>query len=183
MVEEQRCLRRADQALPSAQREADTGDGSRSVTLRKRIEDSIRSGQLEELEAIVTTDRRAVRHLVSLSYSLDAVTRERAARGVAVASRHHPKLIANIVRRLIWSMNDESGTNAVSAPDVIRAIAEERPEILIPVLPDLIRLSGDESLHEGLSKALRTIAARHPGEIALCLEKALTERMNEGKVR
>ena len=43
----------------------------------------------------------------------------------AVAARHHPDLVQQVVRRLVWAMNDESGTNALTAPEVVKAVADE----------------------------------------------------------
>jgi hypothetical protein len=84
-------------------------------------------------------------------------------------------MVQNIIRRLVWAMNDESGTNAATAPEVLQAIADEMPELLLPVLPDLVRLSADPGLREGLAAALRTVSRRCPGEIG----RQLAETFND----
>jgi len=150
------------------------GEG-RAVNLRARTLQAVRSGDVEDL---VASEPRAVRYLLGLTYHENEELREKAARGVALAARYHPKLIQNVVRRLIWAMNDESATNAVTAPQVLAAIACEQPELLLPVVPDMTRLAADPSLHDGLAKALRTVASRCPGKVGERLGESLAGRFS-----
>jgi predicted short-subunit dehydrogenase-like oxidoreductase (DUF2520 family) len=85
-----------------------------------------------------------------------------------------------VIRRLVWAMNDESGTNALTAPEVLQAVAAERPELLLPVVPDLVRLAADEGLREGLASALRTVASRCPGQVGQELSESLGKRVRSG---
>jgi hypothetical protein len=110
-----------------------------------------------------------------MSYHSDAEIRRTAARGVALAARHHPKLVQGVVRRLVWAMNDEAATNALTAPEVLQAIANEKPEILLPMVPDLARLASDPGLQEGLAKTLKTVAKKCPGQVGASLSRSLNE--------
>ena len=154
--------------------------GAMPVSRMTEIEALVRKGDLEALDALVKKDRRSVRHLVSLTYSPEARLRQPAARALAMAVQYHPKLMKSVVRRFVWAMNDESGTHAVSAPDVLTEIAGRHPEIVLPVVPDLVRLAGDESLREGLSRTLKIVASRYPGEVGRRLGKDLTRRLVTG---
>lgn len=146
------------------------------MSLRARIHEAVRRGLMNgELEELVRSEPRAIRYLLGMSYNLDLEIRRTAARGVALASKHHPKLVQNVVRRLIWAMNDEAGTNALTAPEVLRAIAEERPELLLPVVADLTRLAADPGLQVGLAGTLRTVAKRCPGKVGEMLGRSLSE--------
>jgi hypothetical protein len=131
-----------------------TGDAVRAAVAR---------GDLGELDGIVAGDRRAVRILLGMCYEGDATVRDAAAAGLALAAKHHPALVGEVVRRLIWAMNDESGTNAVAAPSVIRKIAEVAPTLLVPVVPELLRLTADPSLRDELVAAVRRVAEQMPG--------------------
>ncbi len=146
------------------------------MRLRQRIESLLEQDEWEAVEALVAGERRAIRHLVTLSYRPDEALRRASGRALAIAARHHPAQVQEVVRRFVWAMNDESGTNALTAPAVIHAIALERPEILLPVVPDLVRLAGDPGLHEGLAEALREVARRCPGEVGERLGKSLNQR-------
>lgn len=133
--------------------------------LRRQLEQAIRGGDESALDALIAEHPTTVRFLLGMTYQTDDTLAGGACRGIALAARHHPQLVERIIRRLVWAMNDESGTNALSAPRVLRAIAEEQAELLLPVVPDIARLSADEGLREGLAATLRVIADRCPGEV------------------
>jgi cobyrinic acid a,c-diamide synthase len=158
-----------------------TGGSQQRGALRKRVEMLVHHRRLEDLEALVAAEPRAVRHLVSLSYQPDKGVREVAAQGIARAARYHRSLVQSVVRRLIWAMNDESGTNAQTAPAVLLAIAGEDPGMLLPVLPDIIRLAGDSGLYRDLSKTLRIVKDSCPGKIGESLSRALNQRFSGGE--
>jgi hypothetical protein len=152
------------------------------VSLRARVHEMVRVGMADgELEELVEREPRAVRYLVGMSYHADPEIRKTATRGVALAARHHPKLVQDIVRRLVWAMNDESATNAVTAPEVLQAIADEKPELLLPMVPDLTRLASDPGLQEGLAGTLKTIASRCPGKVGTIFSKSLNECRERGR--
>jgi hypothetical protein len=151
------------------------------LALRDRVEDAVAGNRLDEIDELVAREPRAVRYLVGLTYRPDAEMRRVASRGIALAARHHPALVESVIRRLVWAMNDESGTNAVTAPEVLRAIADERPELLLPVVPDLTRLAADQSLKEVLAETLGKVAERCPGKVGQAIESSLNRRLARGR--
>jgi hypothetical protein len=151
------------------------------LNLRTQVQEAVEQKHFDALDEIVAREPRAVRHLVGLSYQPDDEVRRAASRGVALAARYHPDLVQSVVRRLVWAMNDESGTNALTAPEVIKAIADERPELLLPVVPDLTRLAADEGLKERLVEALQKVAERCPGKVGQGIEDSLNKRFKRGK--
>ena len=76
-------------------------------------------------------------------------------------------------------MNDESGTHSLTAPGVIRAVAEESPELLLPVVPDLTRLAADEGLHDQLAEILRLLAEKFPGSVGRGIEGSLNKMLKK----
>ena len=120
-----------------------------------------------------------MRYLVGLTYRPEPEIRANACRGVALAARYHPDLVQQVTRRLIWAMNDESGTNALTAPEVVKAIADERPEILLPLVPDLTRLSIDEGLRDTLAEVLQILADAFPGEVGRGIQDSLNKRFRK----
>ena len=146
------------------------------MSLKTRTHTAVLSGSDDELERLLSDDPRAVRYVLGLTYHEEPGVRRRAARAVALASRHHPALVQNVIRRLVWAMNDESGTNATTAPEILQAIADEMPELLLPMLPDLLRLLAEPELREGLGATLRTVSHRCPGEIGRQLAESLNEK-------
>jgi hypothetical protein len=147
------------------------------------VRDAVLRGDLDEVDRVIASDRRAMRTLVGLCYHADATVRDVAASGVARAAEHHPKLVGEVVRRLIWAMNDESGTNAATAPAVIRRIADVAPRILVPVVPELLRLTADPSLHDELVGAVRRVAEQLPGAAASAVRTGLGDCARGGERR
>ena len=134
---------------------------------------AVAQGDLAEVERLVACDRRAVRALLGLTYQADATIRDTAAAGLAAAARHHPVLVAEVLRRLVWAMNDESGTNAFHAPAVIRRVAEAEPRLLVELMPDLLRLTADPGLRDELVAAVRRVAELLPAEAAAAVRQGI----------
>ena len=96
-------------------------------------------------------------------------------RAIGRAGHHHPITVQQVVRRLVWAMNDESGTNALTAPEVVRAVADQTPELLLPLVPDLSRLAADEGLHEGLAEILEILVEKYPGSVGRGIQETLNK--------
>ncbi len=141
----------------------------------------VQDDRLEDLERLVAGDVRVVRHLVGMTHRSDAAIRKTAAAGVGLAARYHPDAIARVIRRLIWSMNEESGANGLTAPQVLEAIARVRPDLVLPVVPDMVRLSGDDNLHDGLADALCVVVHKLPGKVGDVMTQRLQERIDRGE--
>ncbi len=146
------------------------------MNLRTHVREMVENGKLDEIDMLLGVEPRALRYLVSLTYRSEPEVRQVACQGVARAARYHPDLVQQVVRRLVWAMNDESGTNALTAPEVVKAIAEERPEILLPLVPDLVRLASDEGLKDGLADVLKTVTDSFPGEVGQGIQDSLNKR-------
>jgi len=148
------------------------------VSLRSDIRDALARDDLATAERLLAENRGGLRHVTGLTYHQDSNTRRRASRAIALAGKHHPKQVQEIARRLIWAMNEEAGTNAAFAPDTLRAIAEELPELLLPMVPDLMRLAhDDEGLREGLSHTLRAVANGCDGKVGKRIAADINESM------
>ncbi|HEX7670100.1 MAG TPA: hypothetical protein VF395_10975 [Polyangiaceae bacterium] len=132
---------------------------------REGVVEAVRQGRLDDVAALVRSDPRAVRQLVALTYRPEPDVRANAARGLALAAHHHPRLVQEVARRLVWAMNEESGTHAVNAPEVLRAVAEETPELLRPLVPNLLRLTGDARLRDALVEVVRLVARNDPRSV------------------
>ncbi len=151
------------------------------MNLNEHVRGLVSDDKLDELDILLPVEPRAIRHLVSMTYHPDEGIRARACRGVALAARHHPKKVEQVVRRLVWAMNDESGTNALTAPDVVLAIAQERPEVLLPFVSDLTRLSLDQGLATRLRQALEIVKSSRPGEVGDEIQDSLNARFRPDK--
>jgi len=153
------------------------------MSLKSQVRDLIEQGKLDELTDLTCEEPKALRYVVAMTYRPEPELHAAACRGVAMASRHDPELVEQTVRRLVWAMNDESGTNALSAPGVILAIAKENPQLLIPMIPDLTRLSADEGLRDRLVEALELITEAYPGSAGRQIQQSLNKKFADQRKR
>lgn len=149
------------------------------MSLRERVLALVAAGETRELNGLVADEPRAIRYLVGATYHADDAIRETACQAVGRAARHHPELVEQVVRRLVWAMNDESGTNALTAPAVIRAVAETKPDLLLPLVPDLTRLAGDPGLREALAETLFLLTEKFPGSVGRGIEDSLNKEFRK----
>ncbi len=151
------------------------------MTGRDDIRAAVFTGNFDDVEAIVSKEPRSVRRIVGLMYGLDGDARKNCAKALVIAAKHHPKLIKRVVKNLVWAMDEQSGTYAPAAPEILKTIADDNPELLVPVMGELVRLAGDSSLSEGLGSTLRVVANRCPGELGRKLATSLGTQMKYGK--
>jgi len=151
------------------------------LNLREQINAAVLEASFDKIETLVIKDKKTIRYLLGMTYQLEDNIQRAAAHGIGLAARHYPKLIKNILQRLVSSMDYQSSTNAYSAPIVLQAIARERPELLLPIVPDLIRLSQYDELHDGIADALCILVHACPGKLGNTLSKTLNKRIQEGK--
>jgi hypothetical protein len=149
------------------------------MNLRAQVQELVANGDSERLGALVAEEPRAIRHLVGCTYQADEKIRGIACQAIGRAARHHPDLVQQVVRRLVWAMNDESGTHSLTAPEVVKAVAVECPELLLPVVPDLTRLAADEGLHERLAEVLGLLAEKFPGSVGRGIEGSLNKMLKK----
>ncbi len=135
------------------------------MSLREQVQDAVNRGAIDEIEAMFVEDSRALRHLVGMTYRDDAVVCATAARAIGLAARRHPKKVKEIITRQVWAMESGANTNAVNAPMVLEAIANEAPEMFLRLVTDLAQLAQDPSLQPGIARVLKIVAERCPGQV------------------
>lgn len=152
-----------------------------SAQLRKLVKQFVDSHNEAELERLIKDDSRSIRHLIGLSYQLDPAIQRVVSNGVRIATKHHPSQMSDVIKRLLWAMDELSGTNAQSAPGLLQAIARQEPELLLPFVADLVRLSKDEALHDGIADALCIVVHKCPGQVGSRMTRRLQERIDRGE--
>ncbi len=145
-----------------------------------QLKQAVQAGRFDEVEAIVSKEPKMVRHFMGLMYSLDEAVQRNCAQALVLASKHHPKLVKRVIKNLVWAMDQRSGTFAPTAPKMLIAIADKQPELLTPVMGELVRLAGDASLSEGLCDTLRVVSQSCPGKLGQRLGKTLAMCMKHG---
>jgi hypothetical protein len=70
-----------------------------------------------------------------------------------------PEPVRDMLRRLLWGMNDESGNSHWSAPDVIAEILVNVPELIAEFAAPLLDHLDSEPYRRGVYRAIARIAA------------------------
>jgi len=111
----------------------------------------------------------AVRALFSLLYSPDDLVHWRAVealgRVAAAMADEKPEAGRDILRRLFWALNDESGGNGRAVPEAIGAIISRRPALYGDLTSVLLSFLGDPALRRGILWAAAEIGRAAPALI------------------
>ena len=130
--------------------------------LKEAIMELLHAGDTATLSVMASDDRRAFRLLLGRLWDTDADVRERAARTVGRVAALRPELGIEVVRRLVWALNDESGTNGIHGIAALAAIGVERPQLLEAHLGAIIDLLADPGLRAEIVGALEVLAQARP---------------------
>ena len=122
----------------------------------------LRAGDEQALGAFAAAEPRAVRHLLGRLWDPDETLRRRSARAIGVAAASHREIGADLLRRLMWALNDESATNGMYGIPALAEIGFNDPELVRPFVAPLASLSWDEGLRPEIIRALTRIAEAIP---------------------
>lgn len=150
---------------------------------RASVQRLLEAGDTEGLVRLVQTHRRVLSLLLGLTYSLDETVAWRAVEGLGMAAAavadRDPQFVYGILRRLLWSLNDESGGIGWKSPQALGAIVAARPDLFrefIPLILTLFELEEDTFL-PGTLWAVGRIASQDPAlvqgaalSVLACLE-------------
>jgi HEAT repeat protein len=130
--------------------------------MKEEVRELLRQGREETLAELASTNRGAVRPLLGRLWDPEPLIRRRAASALGMAVAANPDLGLEIVRRLMWALNDESATNGVYGIPALGQIGRRSPEVLSPFLSALASMAWDEGLRLELLLALGAVAETAP---------------------
>ncbi|HSK11457.1 MAG TPA: hypothetical protein VK911_17865 [Vicinamibacterales bacterium] len=134
--------------------------------LKDEVGALLHSGDEKALATRVAGDRRVIRLLVARLWDVDGGVRARAARALGEAAVHHATLVRENVRRLMWALNDESGTNGGPGLAALGEIGRRAPDIIAPYVPALAAFAADDGLRVRVLGALQALAGSAPALVA-----------------
>jgi hypothetical protein len=130
---------------------------------KEKVMELLRQGREQELADLVAADRTALRPLLGRLWDPRDEIRRRAAAAVGSAAASHPDLGLEIIRRLVWALNDESATNGVYGIPALGEIGRRDPRLLEPFLAGLAAQAWDPGLRPEILRAMTVIAGTAPG--------------------
>jgi hypothetical protein len=141
------------------------------MRLSEEVRQLLQQGREDAVAEIAAADPRALRPLVGRLWDSDREIRLRAARVIGHAAASHPDLGVDLIRRLMWALNDESATNGVHAVPALGEIGRQAPDLLEPFVPSIVALAWDDGLRLELLRALTAAAESNPGAVAKQFER------------
>ena len=136
------------------------------MALKDDVRALLVSGNEPALAAAVAGDARVGRLLVARLRDVDRSVAQRASKGLGEYAARWPEATREIVRRLLWALNDESGTNGAPALAALGEIGRRAPDLIASYVPALVETVHDAGLRLDLLHALTAIAATAPGLVA-----------------
>lgn len=96
--------------------------------------------------------KKIFRYLMRLTYTTDELLRHRAIEAIGLVSAElsetDSELVLDVIRRIIWSMCDESGAQSWSAAETIAEIIYHKPALYGEFGPIMINASLDEVIFQ-----------------------------------
>lgn len=144
------------------------------LRLRKVARSLLHSADfMEELRRLDVSPERLISPLLSLLFETDELVRWRAVRAVAITiaamAGRSAESARVIMRRLIWSLNDESGGIGWGAPEAMgeamaesELLAREYHRILISYIDEDGNLLENDQLEQGVLWGIGTLARARP---------------------
>ena len=148
--------------------------------LKQEVRELLQQGREEALAELAASRPAAVRPLVGRLWDRDTLIRRRAASALGRTAATNPEVGLEIIRRLMWGLNDESATNGVYGLPALGEIGRHAPELFSPFVPALAAMAWDDGLRLELLRALEAVAESSPDSVRPHLE-ALADRIDSGR--
>lgn len=141
----------------------------KSVLSKPELNDILLHADWDLLREKVMQDREIVRYLMRRAYVKDGLLFWRAVEAIGIAAEaidaQIPGYAAELVRRYLWQLNDESGGTAWNASEVIGSIMAHCPKQCGHFHWQLANLIEDDSLSQGALWGLARLALVSPENV------------------
>ena len=140
---------------------------------KRELKFRLEANDLEGVAVIIAEHPKTLSHLVRLAYDKDSLVGWRAILVVGLAARElvrtAPEFLRDTCRKLLWSLNDESGGIGWSAPELLGEIVSsdaKRFADIIPLIAEAYDIEGGV-FKAGVVYAFARIGAQSPDQAAL----------------
>jgi hypothetical protein len=136
--------------------------------LKQRIRHALEANDLEAVASLAKENRKTLSLLVRMAYDKETLVGWRAIRAVGLAAQTLVKteydFLRETVRRLLWSLSDESGGIGWSAPEILGEIVSADPQRFSDIIPLIAEVYDIEEkvFRPGILYALGKIAEKRP---------------------
>lgn len=142
--------------------------------LKERIKSALGVRSYAEIADMARRDKGVIRCLISLAYDKDDVMAWRAIEAMgSVAgelSKERIDIVRDTIRRLLWSMGEESGGIGWSAAEMLGEIVRSNPEEFSDIIPIVWSFHEEEMFRAGTVWAMGRIASLRPDLVKFILK-------------
>ena len=144
--------------------------------LKANVSALLEAGDLEALKALALGGQGIVRTLVSLLYSTDEELRWQAINALgevsaALVEDGQRERVIDLVRRLFWALNDESGGIGWNVPEAVGEILARVPFLIATFGPPLVTHLDVSPYGPGVLWAIGRLAAIEPRAVEFALPR------------
>jgi hypothetical protein len=136
------------------------------MKLKEQVRYLIEKGLLNAVGKLALKDKNVIKWLISFSYDKEDSLTWRAIEAMGYVARDlrasHLMILRETVRRLLWSMSDESGGIGWSAPEMLGEIIRSDPDEFMDIIPILWSNREEASFKVGALWALARVACVRP---------------------
>ncbi len=158
--------------------------------MKQTIVTALESNEFETVHRLTLMSRKVLSVLVRLAYDKETLVGWRAiiatGHAASVLVRNNYDFLRETVRRLLWSLTDESGGIGWSAPELLGEIASADPKRFCDIVPLIAEVFSIEEavFRPGVLYAFKRIADSHPDMInpyQEIIQRGLSEAGSHGE--
>lgn len=142
------------------------------LEMKKFIHHALEVNDLDAVVLLVQKNRKALSLLIRMAYDKETLVGWRAIKAVGrIANalvKNEPEFLRIAVRKLLWSLSDESGGIGWAAPELLGEIVHSDPEgfaDIIPLIAEVYDIE-EQTFRPGVVYALARVAEVSPEMIA-----------------
>ncbi|HKN19252.1 MAG TPA: hypothetical protein VJW95_05590 [Dissulfurispiraceae bacterium] len=169
-----------ESSVPTRTTPAARPDRNRAITregkmnIKDRIKELLKLRAYGQVADLAVQDKGIIRCLISLSYDKQDVISWRAIEAIGVISRVFSRdrmdILRDTVRRLLWSMGEESGGIGWSAAEMLGEIVTGDPDAFNDIILILWSFKEEEMFRAGIVWAMELIAGIRPELVAFIIK-------------
>lgn len=146
----------------------------RRISLKGRLKNLLETRSFDKIRDLAIKDKGVIRWLISLSYDKEDVVSWRAIEAIGLAaceiSKVKMEVVRDTIRRLLWSMGEESGGIGWSAAETLGEIIRCNPDAFSDIVPILWSFRDEEMFRPGVVWAIGRIAELRPDLVSFILK-------------
>jgi len=127
---------------------------------KRDVEKILKNNEIEKFRDIFKSKPQVVRKLMGFLYHPDIEIRNAAAKGIGIIAQVMPEeKLKDLLRRMLWMLNDESGSCCWHIPYAIGEIGYNNPDVIEDFIGCFSHYADDpdENLRTGVRDALKRI--------------------------